>query len=66
MSEDRLTIADCRPRFCVPGIKQFCDQLGIDFREFVREGYPIDELRHVDDPALWSCIEKARERIENT
>lgn len=62
----RVRIEDCRAiRYCVPGVKRWCGNNGLDFREFVRNGVDADQLPH-DDAMIDALIEQARRReVEN-
>ncbi len=59
----KVTVADIRQAgFCVSGIKQFCQQHNIDFRELIKDGIDITELEHIDDIMVKQVIEQAIER----
>lgn len=61
---DRLTINDCRKAgYCVSGAVRKCQELGLDFRAFIREGLVISEIEGIEDHGLQRSLEKARERI---
>jgi len=45
--------------YCVPGIRRVCKQHGADFRRFVREGIPADELRSIEDAEVARIIDAA-------
>ena len=65
MTEPRLTIADCRKiGFCVDGVRARCRVLDLDFRTFVREGFPISEMEKIDDFQIQRAVEVARARHE--
>jgi|CryGeyDrversion2_2_1046609.scaffolds.fasta_scaffold00548_9 hypothetical protein len=63
---DKLTIHDLRAAgFCVTGIKDHYEKMGLDqdFRSFVRNGLDIESARLIDDAHVQRGIEKAEERI---
>ena len=41
-----------RSGFCVEGIRQFCDQHDLSYRELVRHGITDDKLRELGEDAL--------------
>jgi hypothetical protein len=41
---------------CVQGQRRFCEANGIDFRRFIKDGIPLDELRGIDDLNLKKAI----------
>lgn len=46
MAEQIITVDDIRKAgHCPKGIKRWCDQNGIDFRLFRKQGIPASELR---------------------
>lgn len=49
--------------YCRVGMKHKCVALGMDFRQFVREGVPLEEAEKHDDEQIRRTIEAARERI---
>lgn len=61
----KLTMEDCRAaRFCSAGIRRYCEQYGVDFLDFVQNGYPI-ELVPADDALLAEAVAKAKEREQH-
>lgn len=46
------------------GAREFCRRYGLDFRRFVREGIPVDELQSINDAQLARVIEVAHGRQE--
>ncbi len=61
---DKITIGDCRAAgYCVKGVRNHCDLLGLDFRKLVKEGLLISDVEHINDSAVQRSLEKARERI---
>lgn len=54
---DRITIDDIRKAgHCVRGIKEVCEAHGVDFKDFVRNGMPIDRARRIDNAFLRRVI----------
>ena len=63
---DRITIHDARRvGFCVSGVKAHCKALGVDFRQFLREGMPIEEAALLKDGHVNRIIAEAEKRIQN-
>lgn len=61
----RLTSRDCLDAgYCVKGQRGFFEGHGFDFRQFVREGLPFDQLQHIEDSNLDRAMEYARRRAE--
>jgi hypothetical protein len=44
------------------GVRRGCTANGIDFRRLVKEGIPVDEIEHVQDPTVRRVIEQAKRR----
>lgn len=44
---------------CLNGARRMCPSLGVDFRRLMREGYPVDEVRHINDVTVKRLIERA-------
>lgn len=67
MNDVRVTVADARRHgFCVRnGIKVVCEQNGIDFRRFVKEGIPVSEIVHIEDFRVQQAISTARARVRD-
>lgn len=63
----RLTVADVRAAgFCLSGVRRQCAVLGVDFRQFVREGVPLEVAAAVDDALVQKAVEIARKREEGS
>lgn len=63
--DERLTVEDCRDiDFCVPGIRRRCKELNLDFRDFVKNGLPLEEMERLDDAQISRACAVARARIE--
>lgn len=63
---DKLTINDLRSAgFCVTGIKDHYEKMGLDqtFKEFVRNGLDLEAAREIDDEHVRRGIAKAEERL---
>lgn len=66
MSEELLTIADCRRvGFCVKGVKRACEVHKQDFRALVKTGLPLTEMDKLDDVNVRRAVAEARKRIAN-
>lgn len=54
IDQDRLTIHDLRrANLCVKGLARHFDELGLDFKEFVRNGMPVEEaMKHGDEAVI--------------
>jgi len=61
-----LTIQDCRDAgFCInPGVKEACKLHGVDFRQLVREGVPLESVENIDDVSVQRAVSIAKARIE--
>lgn len=58
-----VTFADARSLgYCSRGLRSFCEQHGIDWREFVRNGIDEQNLAGITDPMVQRVIERARLR----
>lgn len=64
MSGIRVTARDCTAAgYClVPGVRDALKQHGMDFRDFVRNGIPIEDWEAVDDGQFQRVAEIARAR----
>lgn len=61
---DVMTIGDCRNAgYCVGGARLRCDELGLDFKKFMREGLPISDMEKIEDVAIIRSLVVARARI---
>lgn len=61
ISEDRVTIYDVnRAGYCVKGIRDWCRQQGIPFRDFVKNGIPISEVEKMDDAIVQDVLRVKR------
>ena len=59
-----MTIADCRNAgYCVKGCKKRCEELGLDFKVFMRQGFPISEMEKLDDAEIQNSLVKTRARL---
>lgn len=60
MSEERIIKArDACTRFCPYGVRHFCAANGLDFKVFVRDGYPESILRATGDAAAIAAMDEA-------
>lgn len=56
--DGHITLADCREAgYCGRGVREKFDLLGLDFRRLVKEGIPVEELRHIDDAQVQRLVE---------
>lgn len=46
---------------CMRGAKMWFDQRGLDFREFLQNGLPIEQIEKIDDALARLVCEAARE-----
>lgn len=62
---DKITIQDCRAAgYCInPGVKKVCEEHGIDFRSFVRNGLDIEVAETYDSAFIQRVIGFAKKRI---
>lgn len=62
---DKVTIADCRAAgFCIrQGVKPKCDALGLDFRQLVKDGLPLSEIKPINDSQVQRIVGIAEARI---
>jgi hypothetical protein len=61
----KLTINDCRAAgFCInPGVKTACKTHGVDFRQLIREGVPLEQVENIQDISVQRAVEIAKKRI---
>lgn len=60
-----MTIADCRNAgYCVKGCKKRCEELGLDFKVFMREGFPVEQMERLEDAEITRSLAVTRARIE--
>ena len=62
LGESLVTIQDCRKvGFCTAGTREWFNSHGLDFRDFVRNGIPVETLAAFDDGLANKVLEgKAR------
>lgn len=59
-----VTIDDCRAAgYCVSGVRRHCAAVGIDFRELVKVGIPVEDVENIEDAAVQRIVLKAKERL---
>jgi hypothetical protein len=59
-----MTIADCRNAgYCVKGCKKRCEELGLDFKVFMREGFPIAQMEKLQDAEIARSLQVTRARL---
>lgn len=63
--EDRITIDDCRRAgHCVVGVKQWVKDMGIDFRELMKNGIPIEIVEQKNDGYGNQVVAATKARIK--
>lgn len=50
-----------RPGYCLPVSRQFAARYGLDWRRFVKEGLPADELLATGDALAIALVDHARQ-----
>lgn len=59
-----VTIDDCRAAgYCVSGVRRHCVTIGIDFRQLVRSGIPVEDAEKINDAAVQRIVAKTKERL---
>ncbi len=51
--------------FCVRGTRTWCELRGIDFKKFVKDGYPISEAEKFNDALLNRVIERKKQSLSD-
>lgn len=64
IAADLWCLADGNKRLCNKGVRRWCEQHGIDYDLFLREGLPETAAEGLNDPRLQLVIERARKRTE--
>lgn len=60
---DLVTMADVRAHgVCVAGAREFCKRYNLDWREFVRHGFPCETLLATGDGLAAQVVETVRAR----
>lgn len=60
-----VTIDDCRAAgYCVLGVRRHCETIGIDFRQLVKVGIPLEVVDKIDDAAVQKIVVRAKERLK--
>lgn len=58
-----VTTQDCQTLgYCLKAVKPWMGQNGIDFRDFVRHGVPIERIEAIDDVLAQRACAACRER----
>jgi len=61
MSDERLTMGNLRAAgFCAAGIREFCAEHALDYRELLRSGLPFDVLEPIGDAMVNNLIQRLR------
>jgi hypothetical protein len=56
-----VTIKDVRAAgMCASKARDFCKLNGIDWSNFIRNGIPVSDLEHLDNPLVKQVIEASR------
>ena len=59
-----MTLADTRNAgYCVRGSRRRCVELGLDFKTFVREGFPVEQMEALEDAEITRSLEFTRARL---
>lgn len=59
MTERRITITDIRRAgHCAAGAREWFEAHGIDFRAFLKDGVPVDQLKALHDGFADQVIER--------
>lgn len=48
--------------YCSDGLRQHCERLGLDFKEFILRGLPEEQLAHIDNHYIKRLIEIAHKQ----
>lgn len=65
MTEIRVTVADAvAAGLCAAGVRQWANQHGISFRDLLKDGIAIDELRALNCALGNRAADQAVKRIE--
>jgi len=63
MTEVRVTVADAvKAGLCASGVKQWAQQHSIDFRQLLKEGIAIEDLRALNCALGNRAVEQAEKR----
>ena len=46
--------------YCLPVVREFCALHNIDYKRFIKEGIPLDEVKHIKDAMLQKVLDLAR------
>lgn len=59
-----VTVQDCRKLgYCMKQVRPWFSVVGLDFREFVKNGVPASKLLETDNIYATRVVEQARKRI---
>ena len=59
-----VTIGDCRAAgYCVIGVRRHCPEVGLNFRELMGTGIPLEDAEKIDDAAVQRIVTKTKERL---
>ena len=52
----------CSLGYCLRGVKAFCKKHSLDYKKFVKEGLPIEEVEQINDVMVKRLVEFVRGR----
>lgn len=59
----RVIYADVRALdYCLPGVRRWFKENGLNFDVFMKEGIELSELEHLTDPMAIRVLEQAKKR----
>lgn len=60
-----VTVYDCRKLgYCMKQVRPWFGRMGLDFRDFVKNGIPASKLVATNDVYAMRVIEQARKRVK--
>lgn len=60
----KITVDDIRKAgFCVPGLREGAERLGLDIRRVVKADYTVEEVEHIEDANVQRAIMEAKRRV---
>lgn len=60
MSDEKITIDDCRALHCAIGIRRWFESYGFDFRDFLKNGIAQDKFLATGDGYAKRIVERKR------
>lgn len=58
-SEARVYWRHVRPFFCAAGAQRVAERYGIDFLDFLQNGYPVELAEKIDNPLMRKVVDSA-------